>query len=71
LSAKNICQNMAQNSTVLQRWRSPHRCSELLSHQVCAHIKHSTKTAIVSKIKEGVRPLLGHPVEWRSSEGNN
>jgi hypothetical protein len=50
---QNICQNMAQNSTVLQQWRSPHWGSELLSHQVCAHIKHSTTTTIVSKIKRG------------------
>jgi hypothetical protein len=32
-----------------------YRCPELLSHQVCAHIKHSTITATV-------RPLLGRPL---------
>jgi hypothetical protein len=53
LSAQNIYQNMAQNSNVLRQWRSPYRCSELWSHQVRAHIKHSTITAIMSKIKEG------------------
>jgi hypothetical protein len=42
---------MAQNSTVLQQWRSPYRCSELLSHQVRAHIKHSTINTVVFKIK--------------------
>jgi hypothetical protein len=67
---------MAQNSTVLWQWRSPYWCSELLSHQVRAHIKHSTITAIVSKIKGGSptsRPpctllvYLNAPVHsWRS-----
>jgi hypothetical protein len=49
---QNICQNVVQNSTVLWQW-TPYRCSELLSHQVRANIKHSTITAIVSKIKGG------------------
>jgi hypothetical protein len=54
---------MAQNSTLLWQGRSPYRCAELLSHQVRAHIKHSTITAIVSKIKgRGVLPLLGHSI---------
>jgi hypothetical protein len=58
LSAQNIYQNMAQNSTVLWQWRSPYRCSELLSHQVHAHIKHSTITATVSKINGGYAHFL-------------
>jgi hypothetical protein len=40
---QNICQNMAQNSTVLRQWKSPYRCSELLSHQLCAHIKPTSR----------------------------
>jgi hypothetical protein len=49
-----ICQNMAQNSTVLWQWRCPYRYSELLSHEVHTHIKHSTITATVSKKRGGM-----------------